>query len=252
VEVGEEMNMTKILSILFITLGIVLACPDLRADSSLSCNDAIVSVNETRQDVEGVCGPPAFIDTRQDVVAVKTYQKISPRRGDGPGPGARNSGDDKKHKEKPRFEGRDLDHDYRLVNEQTVLVNYEEWTYNFGSSRFVRTLVFRDDQLVSITSGSYGFDQAPGPGAIVEKGFSKPVVMMKYGKPAYVTKHHEQKVSVDSREEGDLLFVEEHRRPVDKEDWTYDFGPDRFMRKLSFEDNRLVTIRTLRKRGKKE
>lgn len=41
--------------------------------------------------------------------------------------------------------------------DQTVPITIEEWTYNFGSTRFMRKLRFENGELVSIESLEYGF-----------------------------------------------------------------------------------------------
>lgn len=36
-------------------------------------------------------------------------------------------------------------------------VEIEEWTYNLGSTRFIRYLIFENGVLVDIITGDYGF-----------------------------------------------------------------------------------------------
>jgi hypothetical protein len=52
----------------------------------------------------------------------------------------------------------------RLVKEDNEsYLNYHvtitEWVYNFGSNRFVKTLLFENDRLKEIKTGGYGYDQ---------------------------------------------------------------------------------------------
>ena len=53
---------------------------------------------------------------------------------------------------RPVFDG--LLHVY---GDQTVPITVEEWTYNFGSTRFMRKLRFENGELVTIESLEYGF-----------------------------------------------------------------------------------------------
>ncbi len=75
------------------------------------------------------------------------------------------------------------------------MINIEEWLYNMGSSRFMRTLVFRDGTLMSITLGNYGFDKGSLRKASVEKGDSRAIVTLKYGNPVAVEKHQNNKLA---------------------------------------------------------
>lgn len=210
--------MQKLLSILLYIFGMILLASNTHAFNTLRCNDRLVSLGDYKQNVNEVCGPPTFIDTQQEVKTVKTYQKIRRKDADYHEYGSKNGEDEKKHKGKYRDGDRSFDRDYRLVNEQTFLINIEEWTYNFGSSSFIQTLVFENDQLASIIAGSYGFDKVPNNESIVEKGDSKAVVMMKYGQPTYEDQHPSEAISINNRVNGDYLYVEELRKPDDEEE----------------------------------
>jgi len=39
-----------------------------------------------------------------------------------------------------------------------VYVTIEEWTYNFGPSRFVRIFTFRNGSVTDIRTGGYGYE----------------------------------------------------------------------------------------------
>ena len=49
---------------------------------------------------------------------------------------------------------RDFYRDPLFTVEEVVI---EEWTYNFGPTKFIRYLQFEDGRLVNITTGDYGF-----------------------------------------------------------------------------------------------
>jgi hypothetical protein len=42
--------------------------------------------------------------------------------------------------------------------EREIEVLVDEWTYDFGSNRFVRHVAFEDARVVSVTTGDYGTD----------------------------------------------------------------------------------------------
>lgn len=243
--------------------GIVLiSCPAVHADRSMSCNGALVELRDTRREVEAACGPPSFMDTREEEMTLRVYRRT---RHVARSPNASGKTRDRAVKEEPgkapdrkeagrkeTHRGGRLKQDNSLVSEQTFLKTIEEWTYNFGPRRFIRVLVFENDQLVSIDTGGYGFESKPKNDPIVKKGDSKAVVMMKYGPPAYEEKRQRREYGTTYREDEQYLFAEERARTVVEEDWTYDLGPGRFMQKLSFKNNRLVKITVLKDRGKKE
>ena len=47
---------------------------------------------------------------------------------------------------------------YGVVYGESVAVDVETWTYNFGATAFQRRLTFVDGKLVKIATGSYGYD----------------------------------------------------------------------------------------------
>jgi hypothetical protein len=42
---------------------------------------------------------------------------------------------------------------------QTIFITYEVWGYNFGPTKFIQTLTFRNGILTSTKAGGYGFYQ---------------------------------------------------------------------------------------------
>ena len=217
------------------------------AMTNLQCEDRVVSIGDYKQDVENICGPPTFVDISQAEKTIKIYQKISREKIDDQKHKSKNSEIKKKYDKKYQDNDQDIDENYRLINERTFLINIEEWTYNFGPSRFIQTLTFKNDQLFSIIAGYYGYDQPPSNSPSAEKGDSKALVMMKYGKPTYTLKNQEDSVSFNYRKDGDYLYVEKLMNPLEEIKWTYDFGPDRLLQKLSFKNNVLMDIRYLQK-----
>jgi hypothetical protein len=102
---------------------------DTRADRSLRCNGAIVSLGATRLQVLDKCGPPVHRERRE--ISRDQYMR--------------------------QF------YDYK--NERFILpkmtlgpIQMERWTYNFGSNQFIRYLYFRNDDLIKIETGDKGSD----------------------------------------------------------------------------------------------
>ncbi len=46
------------------------------------------------------------------------------------------------------------DHEFLKYN-----VTISKWVYNFGSNQFLKTLVFKNDRLIKIDTGEYGYDK---------------------------------------------------------------------------------------------
>lgn len=153
------------------------------------------------------------------------------------------------HKDRDR-DDRDRDDDLYLIKEDFFTVDVEEWTYNFGPSRFIRTLIFRNDRLVLITDGGYGYDE-PDRDRVLNHGDSKALVFMKYGKPEEEKTSVTYQSRINREDQGDRLIVEEVSFPVRKDVWVYDRGHEKFLLQVVFKNNQLVDDRTLKSRGKK-
>jgi hypothetical protein len=111
-------------------------------------------------------------------------------------------------------------------------VTTEEWVYNFGSHQFLRFLRFQGDRLAVIETGAYGYDDRDfgrncGDGRNISLGDSKLEVLVKCGEPMD-GKGGTGKGGAAKR--GD--------------EWTYNFGPDRFLYILRFRHGRVYDIRT--------
>lgn len=221
---------------LFILLFLILifAIPTSARADSLRCEGRLVTTGDSQIEVENICGSPAFIDLSQKEVTFKTYRRLT-------NPPAENKDTPtKKHKQED---------DYEFISKRSSLINIEVWTYNFGSSRFVRTLRFENDKLVSIRDGSYGFDR-------VEKDFdprpgdSKAIVWMKYGSASDIQKDITYQENVTREENADYLYIKQQKTPLLKEKWIYDLGPSKNLQELYFENDRLVRTKSLKAKGK--
>ncbi len=109
----------------------LLALGSPASAESVRCGSKLASEGDSLYRVRSVCGEPDAADRRIDVRTVR--RKV---RG-------------------PCFK-----RDGRLVcehvEERSVEVVIDEWTYDFGSRRFVRLLTFEDGKLVSVRTDGYG------------------------------------------------------------------------------------------------
>lgn len=116
----------------------------------------------------------------------------------------------------------------------TVLVSVftEEWIFDFGRDRLLHFVYFRDGMVADIRTGGYGGrSEECGDGNSLSIGDSKLEVFRKCGLPTSVGRDQE---SPDGGPD--------YRRMLDEDSWTYDFGPDRFVRLLRFSNGRLKSI----------
>jgi hypothetical protein len=90
-------------------------------ESGLRCGNRLVALGMSPDEVLALCGEPSWASSWQEVVERGT-----------------------------------------LLNRKdfvraTVIVNFEEWTYNWGPTRFMSYLLFRNGVLDRIHSGGYGY-----------------------------------------------------------------------------------------------
>ena len=90
----------------------------------LRCGDNLVDVGDRKIDVLAKCGEPVVTD--------EWYEEETSRRS----PEAGRFGE---------------------VERRSVMVHVEEWTYNFGPTRFIYFLKFKNGQLVEIRTGDHGY-----------------------------------------------------------------------------------------------
>lgn len=125
-----------------------------------------------------------------------------------------------------------------LANRTPVnLVTTEEWVYNFGSAALLVFLRFQGNRLATIETGGYGYDdptfgQNCADGKNVSLGDSKYDVMVKCGAPL-----GSEQSGFDNNGQGGTS-------PMDSNNWTYNFGPDRFTYTFSFRNGRVTYIKT--------
>jgi hypothetical protein len=126
---------------------------------------------------------------------------------------------------------------------RTLYVTVEEWTYNFGPKQFLRIVTLKNGIISDIRTGDYGYTRQAEPnqrecgGRMISIGDMKSEVLAKCGEPAWKDSHQEE---LRERREGG----QEHRVFVTVEEWTYDFGPNRFMRIITFRNGVVTDIRS--------
>ncbi|MDZ7761236.1 MAG: DUF2845 domain-containing protein [Desulfovermiculus sp.] len=98
---------------------------------TLHCRNNIISVGDRAAEVRSSCGEPDYIDRWHEKQIVKDYHNP--------------------------FTSRRREYDTSrapIITEKYVTV--EEWTYNLGSTKFIRYLIFENGLLQEIHLGSYG------------------------------------------------------------------------------------------------
>jgi hypothetical protein len=120
----------RLLSTAIVTFVALLASSEAKADS-LSCDGKIASSGDSTYEVRVACGEP------DDAVRHVEYRTVRVRV---PAPCR-------------------VEHGCRRCDvevERTVELQVDDWTYDFGSNRFIEFLRFEDGRLVSVREGSYG------------------------------------------------------------------------------------------------
>jgi hypothetical protein len=100
-----------------------------RADSGLRCpSGRLVSTGDHMIEVRKKCGDPDFVTQRTEKrkIKVKVRRWISPSEQE------------------------------EVSEEREIEVLVDEWTYDFGSDRFIRFVSFEDARVVTVTTGGYG------------------------------------------------------------------------------------------------
>jgi hypothetical protein len=113
-----------------------------------------------------------------------------------------------------------------LFRQETV--TFEEWVYNFGPSKFIRILRFRNGLLSEVKTGGYGVSSEMPTDfgcerTIVSPGETKWEVRIKCGEPT--------SASAD-------------RSWREKEMWVYNLGSTRLIRIFRFQEGRLTQVET--------
>ena len=126
---------------------------------------------------------------------------------------------------------------------QRTYITVEEWTYNFGPQQFLRIVTLMNGVVTGVRTGQYGTSRdrsAPGPacgGRVLSVGDTKVDILIKCGEPFHKSSHQEElKEHLD--DSGSRTVI------VTVEEWTYNFGPQQFMRVITFRNGTVMNIRT--------
>lgn len=112
------------LAVLTVICGLATAA---RADGSIRCKTRLISPGAAAYEVRSVCGNPDDTQSRTESRTVRRAVMVPCATG----------------------------YCSSMV-EETITVNVEEWTYDFGPQRFIQYLTFESGKLVHIRSGNYG------------------------------------------------------------------------------------------------
>ncbi len=187
-----------------IAVFLVSVLPHGARASSISCEGGIVSTGDSVVDLLIKCGEPVWKESHQE-----------------------------------EFTGR-IAPDLR----QRTYVTVEQWTYDFGPQQLLRIVTIKNGVVAGVRTGrEYGQPREPQPvkpecgDRIISRGESKGEVLAKCGDPFYRTSHDE--------ELWEPMGVGGSRKVVvTVEEWTYNFGPQRFLRIITFKNGQVFDVRT--------
>lgn len=188
--------------IIFVTL-ISSLLTIVGSSHALRCSNSLVSRGDRKIEVILKCGEPFLIEKWDEEISI--YEDVKFREDK---TGVRTS-----------------------VVRRRIGSYDEEWTYNFGSNKFLQFLQFRDHKLVRIVDGPKGFDGSipSSPDRTrcpdtLSPGDKKAVVLMKCGAP----------VRKD-------LTTDAYARVINEE-WSYNFGPQNFLYFINFRHGEVTSI----------
>lgn len=126
---------------------------------------------------------------------------------------------------------------------QRIYITVEQWTYNFGTHQLIRTVTLRNGVITDIKTGQYGHAKDRGPAKpdccdqMISTGDSTGDVLAKCGAPYYRNAHNEE---LQQKFEG----TQSRKIVVAIDEWTYNCGPQRFLRIITFRNGIVIDIRT--------
>ena len=88
---------------------------------ALDCEGRLVSEGQAPWEVQAICGEPTQVQDTVEIILQPVYDPVG-----------------------------------RVVDHLPVAVPKSVWTYNFGSSRLIYFLTFREGKLAHIETGGYG------------------------------------------------------------------------------------------------
>lgn len=121
--------MNRFVTYLMLSTGILFLSLYPETAYGFRCGTRLVSINDTTHQVLQKCGQPDDIQSWKEERIMRDYRYYD-----------RNGGSSR----------------YRDSYLVKIHVNIEEWTYNLGSTRFIRYLRFENGRLKKITTGDWG------------------------------------------------------------------------------------------------
>jgi hypothetical protein len=127
-------------------------------------------------------------------------------------------------------------------NKRNIHITVEEWTYNLGPQRFMRIFKLKNGKVVDMWLGDYGYaeegiNQFQCGAQSVSVGDSAAEVVAKCGEPAW--KDEREEIIREQLDDDTVRKVY-----ITVEDWTYNFGPNQFLRVFTFRNGKVTDIRT--------
>jgi hypothetical protein len=197
----------------------LLATPPARADDGFRCDGGLVGVGDLTLDLLGKCGAPSLRERwteARDAVAVDTRQGFAQAE--------------------------------RLTTE------VEQWTYDFGPSRFMQLVTVHNGRVVRVEQGGYGHGlppvEAPRPRvsscepSALKVGDTKADALARCGEPASIHAWQGPRTTAVVLTPTALAAEALPPRPARIEQWVYNLGPSWFVRIVRFEDGRVTRIDT--------
>jgi len=196
--------MSRTKSLLLLYIVLLAVPPKSSYAATLDCAGGIISDGDRRADLLAKCGEPDAKESHDEEIG-EHFNTGSSRR---------------------------------------IYVTVEDWIYDFGPNQLQRIVTLRNGQVTDIRTGkNYGYSKNSKPGQgecteqLVSRGDSKNDVLSKCGEPTWQDSHQEELLErLDTGQVRKLFVV------VDE--WTYDLGPNRFVRIFTFRNGKLVDIRT--------
>lgn len=175
---------------------------------AMRCGSKLVSIGDSKEEVYLKCGEPFFGE--EIGIETQTFKRS-------PSPWSS-----------------------RMTTSTTRII--EQWTYNQGPGTFWRILTFKGDKLVRIEDGDRVHPGNNSPSFfLVSPGDTKVEILTRYGEPAFreivaydASLHRTGRSSPYGRSR---TFVE---KKVER--WTYDLGPGKFLKILTFRGGKLVSV----------
>lgn len=193
---------------------LALCAGEARADGSLRCGGRLVSVGDARIDLLGRCGEPTLREGRVD------------ERWEAATDGAAGQG-------------------------RRVTTAIEEWTYDFGPRSFAAVVTLANGRITRIADLSYGYASGERKPARIARarcdpdkvhaGDAKLDILARCGEPALVDAWDEVRGLLEAGAPGEASGK---TVTVHLEVWTYDLGPNQFVRFVHLENGRVTGVST--------